>query len=69
MEDYAVVKFIGDEDSNSFSEVPSIWLTENNTKCWWPILTKNVLIAKKAEPNTETWKKFEILVECFYSKF
>ncbi|XP_011883550.1 PREDICTED: uncharacterized protein LOC105570696 [Vollenhovia emeryi] len=62
---YAVVRFLCEEDS--FSEVPTNWIVENNSAsaeeeilCWWPV-TKNVspFIENRVQPE-KTWTMYEI---------
>ncbi|KAK5649082.1 hypothetical protein RI129_003974 [Pyrocoelia pectoralis] len=65
---YAVVRFI-DEDNQSddvVSEIPSKWLFQNNTLCYWPV-AKNVstYISKAVEPNKDTWTVNKVAVEFF----
>lgn len=68
---YAVVRFLEEDgDDDTVSEVPVIWLDNNNTECWWPS-SKNInwLIAKSVPPNKETWKKYKIIIESYCSEY
>jgi len=61
IKNYAVVQFVSD---NTFSEIPTAWLSEENDmlQCWWPPRNANsaILIANCAIPNYNTWSKYEI---------
>lgn len=63
---YAIVEFTED---GLVSEVPTIWLTDKCTSCWWPP-TKNVssLILKAAMPYENTWVKYPVRLETYCSK-
>ncbi|CAH0562897.1 unnamed protein product [Brassicogethes aeneus] len=61
---FAVVVLNNDDDEEIFSEVPSIWLTKNNTNCLWPPKHHTLYISKMF-PSQEDWDKYEIEVECF----
>jgi len=58
---YAVVRFVSD---NTFSEIPTAWLSEENDvlQCWWPPRNANsaILIANFAIPNHNTWSKYVV---------
>ncbi|XP_046431268.1 uncharacterized protein [Neodiprion pinetum] len=68
---YAVVSFSNDDsdDEQVTSEVPSCWLTPNNTKCWWP-KTKNIsaFMVKKVLPDTEDpkWELYDVIFENYF---
>ncbi|KAF5305926.1 hypothetical protein FQR65_LT07537 [Abscondita terminalis] len=66
---YAVVKFINDDfDEEVTSEVPALWLTKENKKCWWP-KTKNInsLIFDRTVPNnTGKWDLLDVVFEGYY---
>ncbi|XP_046426382.1 uncharacterized protein LOC124185020 isoform X5 [Neodiprion fabricii] len=68
---YAVVSFLNDDsdDEQVTSEVPSCWLTPNNTKCWWP-KTKNIsaFMVKKVLPDTEDpkWELYDVIFENYF---
>lgn len=60
---YAVVKFI---DDGTVSEIPTNWLKDDKTHCWWPPTnTKNLssFMLKRAEPDLKTWIQHPILIE------
>ncbi|XP_031330476.1 uncharacterized protein LOC116161296 [Photinus pyralis] len=61
---YAVVKFINEEES--YSEIPSAWIAEDKSFCYWPnqkncgqLMIKNVL-------PEQNWKKEPINIEGLY---
>uniref|UniRef100_A0A1Y1LNU0 DUF4806 domain-containing protein n=1 Tax=Photinus pyralis TaxID=7054 RepID=A0A1Y1LNU0_PHOPY len=67
---YAVVSFIrehseDEDEEDSTSEVPMSWLSESNTKCWWPVHSKNVtsLIKRMVPPNPDKWVLENVKVE------
>lgn len=64
---YAVVTF----KNNDVSELPSNWLDEDveQASCWWPTNFKNIstLIAKRFEPDKESWDYLPVTVEKFCS--
>ncbi|KAK4878804.1 hypothetical protein RN001_011310 [Aquatica leii] len=65
---YAVVRFIDEHNQSDdvVSEIPSKWLFQNNTLCYWPVV-KNVstYISKAVEPNKDTWTVNKVAVEFF----
>ncbi|CAH0549748.1 unnamed protein product [Brassicogethes aeneus] len=62
---FAVVKFLNnDGDEELFSEVPSNWLTKNNSHCYWPPKHHTLYISKMFPPQ-EDWDEYEVEVECF----
>lgn len=66
---YAVVRFL---ETDTFSEVPSNWLYEENYKilCWWPIKAKNItsLISNRMLPDKTTWELCEVEIEMYCGK-
>lgn len=68
---YAVVIFTDNSslEFESASEIPSCWLTSDQTQCWWPN-TKNVgpHISKKSKPDKK-WQLHNITYVGFYGKF
>lgn len=65
---FAVVKFM---DNDSYSEIPTCWLTEDNTHCYWPSRTANsaTLIANCTSPNFNTWSQFEVEIIRYCCKY
>ncbi|KAB0795900.1 hypothetical protein PPYR_09961 [Photinus pyralis] len=63
---YAVVAFLDEEDS--YSEIPSFWLSHNNTKCWWPkSKTPSNFIKRGAKPDPAKWSLCSVRVEGTFS--
>ncbi|KAK4873188.1 hypothetical protein RN001_015217 [Aquatica leii] len=63
--EYAVVSFV--EKEGSFSEIPTNWLTEENTMCWWPKSKAAAsFMTRKAMPDYSSWTKHRVVVQGFY---
>ncbi|KMQ88660.1 hypothetical protein RF55_11810 [Lasius niger] len=61
---YAVVQFLTEY---TYSEIPTTWLKENNSQCWWPPRTSNCpqMIANCESPDFRTWNCYEVEVAKF----
>lgn len=55
--DYRIVSFTAENDTISL--VPSNWLTEDKTHCFWPPFPAGSAINKKTQP-TSTWSRVPI---------
>ncbi|KYN02828.1 hypothetical protein ALC62_06346 [Cyphomyrmex costatus] len=71
--DFAVVTFLndGNNEEETVSEVPSLWLCSNLTKCWWPSVKNiNIFIVKKIPPVTDNprWSVYPIKFHGYYVK-
>lgn len=59
-------------EEEEVSEVPSLWILDNQEQCWWPpqSLKQNLryLILKQAQPDIKTWGKYSVQVEGYFSK-
>ncbi|KAK4879402.1 hypothetical protein RN001_007548 [Aquatica leii] len=59
---FAVVYF---HEDKTYSEIPTNWLSEDRTSCWWPkSKNPNLLMTKSVVPN-ESWDQFEVSVQCY----
>ena len=65
---YAVVAF---DDDNEVSVVPSIWLTDGETKCYWPPYRDSKLskAIKARYPPQEQWSQYTARVLSKTGKF
>lgn len=68
---FAVVTFPSDGNTKEeiVSEVPSLWLCSNLTKCWWPLVKNiNTYIAKQTPPvtNDPKWSIHPIKFHGYY---
>lgn len=68
--DYAVVKFINDEDTADevVSEIPTAWLIKENTFCKWPPEKFVAIYINKGVQPQDHWKEYAVEVECFCSE-
>ncbi|XP_039315459.1 uncharacterized protein LOC105198146 isoform X2 [Solenopsis invicta] len=58
---YVVIQFLKE---GTYSEIPTLWLTKDFTRCRWPP-TKNVnFFIKKNYPPEVDWSYFDVRVEC-----
>jgi len=69
--DYAVVTFTqdGNDEQEIVSEVPSLWLRSQSSKCWWPSVKNiNTLIAKQTLPDIDDpkWHLYPVEFHGYY---
>jgi len=54
---YAVVRF---PKVDSFSEIPSLWLMEDKTKCRWPKSKNVTFFIKRLQAPDNDWPIFDV---------
>ena len=69
MAKYAVVEF---EDEKEVSVVPSAWMTDEDTKCYWPPYRKTAKVTKAIKEGyspKDNWIKYTVKVFARSGKF
>ncbi|XP_012542129.1 uncharacterized protein LOC105839990 isoform X2 [Monomorium pharaonis] len=59
---YAIVQFLKE---GTYSEIPTLWLTNNLTQCRWPITKNPTIFIKKSSPPKADWLLLDVKVECY----